>query len=68
MLRFILLACLTAFVATAPVFAHQGEDAPATGVEIGTLFGLSRFSAEGEGELSLIGVPVTVGTAPGNTS
>ncbi|MYA21538.1 MAG: hypothetical protein F4Z30_01565 [Gemmatimonadetes bacterium] len=46
MLRFIYLACLTAFVTTASVFAHQGEDAPATGVEIGTLFGLSRFSAE----------------------
>jgi len=36
-------------VATTPVFAQQGENAPATGVEIGTLFGFSRLSAEGEG-------------------
>lgn len=68
MLRFILLACLTAFVTTASVFAHQGKDAPATGVEIGTLFGLSRFSAETSaetsydreeltGKITLMGVP-----------
>ncbi len=68
MLRFILLAYLTAFVATTPISAHQGEDAPATGVEIGTLFGLSRFSygtsvetsydrEEITGKMTLIGVP-----------
>ena len=56
MLRFTLLACLTAFVATTPVFAHQGEDAPATGIEIGTRFGFSRFFSEGEG-ITSIGMP-----------
>ena len=54
MLRFILLICLTAFVATAPVFAHPEKDAPVTGVEIGTLFGLSHFPSR---ELTIIGVP-----------
>ena len=46
MLRFILFACLTAFVATTPVFAHQGEAPPATGVELGTLFGLHYLDDE----------------------
>lgn len=58
MLRFILLAFLTAFVATASVFAHLEKDTPATGVEIGTLFGLSRFPSEG---VTSIGVPVGIG-------
>lgn len=68
MLRFIFFSTLTAFIATAPVFAHQGEDAPATGVEIGTLFGLSRFEVSSEtsnsvarekitGKVTSIGVP-----------
>lgn len=60
MLRFILLACLTAFVATAPVFAHPEKDAPAMGVEIGTLFGFSRISwATAGGPITLLGVPAT---------
>lgn len=52
MLRFTLLACLTAFVpfvpfvATTPVFAHQDEAAPATGVEVGTLFGFGYYPDE----------------------
>ena len=106
---FILIACLTAFVATAPVFAHQIEDVvylkngeivrgtiieqipgesleiqtqdgsvsvysmdeitkivkePATGaeeagaaIEIGTLFGLSHLSFDGDDEATVIGVP-----------
>lgn len=53
-MRFILLICLTAFVATAPVFAHPEKAAPATGVEIGTLFGLSHFPSR---ELTIIGIP-----------
>ena len=68
MLRFVMAACLTAFVVTVPVFAQQGEEAPATGVEIGTLFGLSRFSyetlsetsyekEEATGKITLMGVP-----------
>ena len=71
MLRFILVACLTAFVTTAPIFAHQEADAPAPGVEIGTLFGLSRFSGEGEGATA-IAVPAPPSLffafAPGNPS
>ena len=58
MLRFILLTCLTAFVATVPVFAHQGEDSPATEVEIGVLFGL--LSRSPSYETIHIGVPSTV--------
>ena len=54
MLRFILLICLTAFVATAPVFAHPEKDAPATGVEIGTLFGLSHSPSR---KLTIVGIP-----------
>ena len=54
MMRFILLIYLTASVATAPVSAHPEKDAPATGVEIGTLFGLSRFPSD---EATVIGVP-----------
>ena len=61
MLRFILLTCLTAFVVTAPVSAQQVEDASATGIEIGTLFGLSHFS-NGSGTTAL-GVPTGPGGA-----
>ena len=53
MLRFIFIACLTTFLVTAPVFAHP-EDAPVTGVEIGTLFGLSHFPSS---DLTIIGIP-----------
>ena len=109
MLSFFLVACLTAFVATAPIFAHQVEDVvylkngeivrgtiveqilgesleiqtqdgsvfvysmdeitkivkkPATvakearaNIEIGTLFGLSYLSFDGDDEATVIGVP-----------
>ena len=57
MLRFILLACLMAFVGTAPISAHQGEDAPATGVEIGTLFGLTHLDAGNGTDATTISVP-----------
>jgi len=108
MLHFIMVACLTAFVANAPLFAQQTEDVvylkngdivwgtiveqipgeslkiqtadgsvfvyamneiskivresvmgteeAATGVEIGTLFGLSHLSSNGDG-ITIIGVP-----------
>ncbi|MDE2742997.1 MAG: hypothetical protein OXI58_15495 [Gemmatimonadota bacterium] len=59
MLRFIFLICLTAFVATAPVFAHPEKDASMSGVEIGTLFGLSRSPSN---ETIHIGVPSTIST------
>ena len=70
MLRFIPIVCLTAFVpfvpfvATTPVFAHQGEDAPATGVEVGTLFG---FAYSLDRKVTVIGGPSTpvLSWAPG---
>ena len=49
-----ILTAIMAIAAPSPIFAHQKEDAPATGVEIGTLFGLSRFS---QGPTTIIGVP-----------
>lgn len=57
MLRFIPIAYLMAFVpfvATTPVFAHQEEDAPATDVEVGTLFGFSYSPAR---QVTVIGGP-----------
>lgn len=63
MLRFIPIASLTPFVtfvtfvaiaAPSPVFAHQEEDAPATDIEVGTLFGFSYSPAR---EVTVIGGP-----------
>lgn len=70
MLRLTLLEHLTPFVpfvlfvATTPVFPHQEEDAPATGVEVGTLFG---FAYSPSSEASVIGGPSTpvLSGAPG---
>ena len=53
------VAILTAIMAIAtpsPIFAHQKEEAPATGVEIGTLFGLAYSPAR---EATAIGSPST---------
>ena len=119
MLYFIMVACLTAFVANAPLFAQQTEDVvylkngdivwgtiveqipseslkiqtadgsvfvyamneiskivresamgteeAATGIEIGTLFGLSHLSSNGDG-ITAIGVPGGLSGIIGNPS
>ena len=54
MLRVIVAGCLAAFVPTGPVSAQEME-APA-GIEIGTLFGLTHHSSDGEG-FTVIGLP-----------
>lgn len=54
MLRVIVAGCLAVLVVAAPVFAQEME-APA-GLEIGTLFGLTHHSSDGEG-FTVIGLP-----------
>ena len=60
---FVLFVAIMA-IAPHPVSAHQKEDAPATGVEFGTLFGLSHSPSN---EVTIIGSPSTpiLSWAPG---
>ena len=53
--RLIVVVCLTALVATAPLFAQEREESTA-GIEIGTLFGLSHAPDESDA-LTVIGAP-----------
>ena len=54
--RLIVVVCLTALVATAPLFAQEREES-AAGIETGTLFGLSHAPDETDTDLTVIGVP-----------
>ena len=66
MQRYILVVCLSVCLATVTVSAQQTESA--SGTEIGTLFGLSHFSTDGDGT-TLIGVPSALGSSiAGNPS
>ena len=60
MSRHILPVCLSLCLAAISVSAQQMESA--SGVEIGTLFGLSRISTGGEGA-TLIGLPSALGSS-----
>ena len=65
MLRFILVVCLCVFLTAFAVSALHAEST--SGAEIGTLFGLSRFSADGGGT-TVIGVPSAFVSSAGNPS
>ena len=54
MQRFMVVACLVAFMLIGPVSAQEMETA--AGIEIGTLFGLTHHSTDGEGA-TVIGLP-----------
>ena len=54
MLRLVVVGCMSVFVLTATVFAQEAS--PAAGLEMGTLFGLTHHSSDGEGA-TIIGVP-----------
>ena len=54
MQRLVVVVCMALFVLTATVFAQEME--AVAGLEIGTLFGLTHHSSDGEGA-TIIGVP-----------